>query len=165
MEGKGFGSAPISVTDTAVNLRDSRKQEAVRSPILDEYDEVWCVIDVEAPTPHESLDRAVFKARDHGLNVAISNPCFEFWYLLHFRRTSALMQTSADVMNALKRHYPQYKKNDPASFRMFDPLTDRAIANADAVLREKHYGEDLRKCNPSTHVHRLVRRLQEIADG
>lgn len=163
--GKGFGSAAISVVDAAIELRSDRKRIARRSPTRVEYDSVWCVFDVEAPKDN-TLDNAFVKARDNGLKVALSNPCFEYWYLLHFERTSALMPTNDDVMKALKRHYPEYRKNNPESFRQeFDSRTELAITNAQGVLKEKHYGEDLRKCNPSTHVHRLVRRLREIAKG
>ena len=152
-----------------MNLRDSRKREAERSSIRVAYDEVWCVIDAEAPRHHESLDRAFSKAGAEDLKIALSNPCFEYWYLLHFEHTSTWMQTNSNVMEALKKHYPQHKKNDPVSFKMFDPLTNEAIVNAEGVLKEKHYeeehGDDRRECNPSTLVHRLVRRLKGIAKG
>ena len=165
VEGGEFGSAPISIVDTALALREERERKAARSSILVEYDEVWCVIDVEAPTPHDSLDRAFVKAKAQDLKLTLSNPCFEYWYLLHFERTSALMQTNRHVMDALKGHYPRYRKNDPASFRnTFSSRTEQAITHAEGVINEKHYGEDLRNCNPSTHVHRLVSRLRDIAN-
>jgi len=163
VEGEDCGSAPISVVNYAISLRDTRKESAPRSPLLVPYDAVWCVMDVEAPTPHQSLAAAIDKAGANGLKVALSNPMFEYWYLLHFERTSGLMQRNEDVIKRLREYCGRYKKNDPGFFEVVYPLTSTAIANSEAVLKEKHYGEDLRDCNPSTHVHRVVVHLQQIA--
>lgn len=163
VEGKGCGSAPISVVDAALQRRAQREQDARYSTTRTEYDVVWCIVDVEIP-PHTSLDRAFDKAKGNGLKLALSNPCFEYWYLLHFQRTSALMQSAKAVGDALKRHYGGYEKNNAASFQVFYPRTEEAIKHAKAVLREKHFGQDLRKCNPSTHVHRVVEHLKSIPE-
>ncbi len=43
------------------------------------------MIDTEAPTPHEGLDEALSLARKHGVRIALTNPCFELWLILHFK--------------------------------------------------------------------------------
>jgi len=159
IEGKMCGSAPISVVDYALSL----KKDAKRSPIKTEYDVIWCVIDVEAPTPHQSLDRAMDKSKANGLKIALSNPCFEYWYLLHFKKTSALMDSNEKVVKALRRYYHAYKKNDIKFFDVIYSKVDFAITNAKLVIKEKHYGKDLRNCNPSTDVHKIVEHLRDIA--
>src|SRR5262245_35151419 len=60
--------------------------QVVREAIggLSEYDQVWCVFDVEAPQPHARLHEAVELATARGVRCGISNPCFEFWLILHF---------------------------------------------------------------------------------
>jgi len=163
VEGEDCGSSPISVVDYAISLREERARQAQQSLPVVPYDAVWCVMDVEAPTPHKSLAAAIDRARANGLKIALSNPMFEYWYLLHFEKTSALMQDNRHLLSRLKKHWRQYKKNDPDFFEVVYPLTTTAIENSEAVLREKHYGEDLRDCNPATHVHRVVVHLQEIA--
>lgn len=163
VEGEGCGSSPISVVNHAISLRDTRVEDADHSPILVPYDVIWCVMDVEAPKAHQSLAAAIDKARANGLGVALSNPTFEYWYLLHFERTSALMQSNKHLFDKLKKHCSKYKKNDPSFFELVYPLTSTAVANSQGVLKEKHYGEDLRDCNPSTHVHLVVLHLQQIA--
>ena len=120
------------------------------------YDHVWCVVDVDQ---HESLDQAFDRARANSLSLAITNPCFEYWYILHFERTSRLFSSTSDVLTRLRRHYSAYTKNHAGTFAVVYPMTEQAIRNAEGVIREKGYGEDLRKCNPSTHVHRLVKLL------
>jgi len=163
VEGERCGSAPISVVDHAISLRSEREAEAKQSAIAVPYDVIWCVMDVEAPKPHVSLAAALDKAKANGLDVALSNPTFEYWYLLHFEKTSALMQSNKVLMKKLKKHHSKYKKNDPGFFEVVYPRTAEAIKNSKSVLKEKHYGDDLRDCNPSTHVHCVVEHLQGIA--
>ncbi|WP_130798377.1 RloB family protein [Streptomyces otsuchiensis] len=52
------------------------------------YDEVWCVIDVESP-PHARLHEALALARGENIRVALTNPCFDLWILLHFSDVTA----------------------------------------------------------------------------
>jgi hypothetical protein len=161
--GQKEGSAPINIINQAIEQRILRKKQAQTSISLAEYDKVWCVIDVEAPKPHASLNRACDKGRANGLKLALSNPCFEFWYLLHFEKTGAPMQSNEELLKRLKRHCPKYRKNDPDFFYSVFPHIKKAITHANQVICERHYSSDLRTCNPSTHVHLVVKDLQKIA--
>src|SRR5699024_8412314 len=79
----GRHGEPYGLVNAALKHRDSphrrRRQQG------GEYDEVWCVVDVEAPEPHGSLDQAARLAKQNGIKIAYVNPCFEFWLLLHQR--------------------------------------------------------------------------------
>ncbi|AWL39880.1 RloB family protein [Streptomyces sp. SM18] len=87
----GEHGEPKSVVRAAIE----HKKRAARSPQdrWTEYDEVWCVLDVEAPTPHAGLSDALRLAERHGIEVALTNPCFELWIMLHFTEVSGY-QTS-----------------------------------------------------------------------
>lgn len=154
----GCGASPSKVVERA--LVEKRKNN---------YDLVWCVFDVEAPTPHHDLDEAWQMAlgKSH-LKVIITNPCFEYWFLLHYRKTAQLMNSNEDVYRLLVKEYPDFEKaNDNIiSYLMADEKTTAAINNAKAIIVEKNYvcdfGYDLRKCNPSTHVHFLVQELNTL---
>lgn len=56
---------------------------AVERAAEDEVDECWCVFDVEWPRHHPHLAQAIQLADEHGVRLAISNPCFELWLILH----------------------------------------------------------------------------------
>ena len=160
----GEGAAPINVVDHAIELREERKGVAKRSLTKVEYEVIYCVFDVEAPTPHESLANAVIKAKDNKFEVILSNPCFEYWYILHFRKTSAPFNSSQDVKSALREEHPDYNESDTTIFDVVYPKTDDAIKHSKEVLNEQHNdAEDLRDCNPSTHVHKIVEYLQNTA--
>lgn len=157
------GSAPISVVDRAIELRDRRAGEATSSTVLTEYDMVYCIIDVEAPVPHPSLDQAIDKARGNELVAILSNPCFEYWYLLHFEKTAALMNSNEQLIRALKAHVPSYTKGGSEIHELVFPNTDDAIRHATQIISEKMYGPNLKNCNPSTHVHLVVKKLKELS--
>jgi hypothetical protein len=61
----------------------------------DEVDECWCVFDVEWPKNHPNLAQALQLAKDHGIRLAVSNPCFELWLILHFEDQTAFPVTDA----------------------------------------------------------------------
>jgi len=156
----GEGAAPISVVNRAVELREERKRIAKNSLIKAVYEIIYCVFDVEAP-PTESVARAVDKAKANKLEVILSNPCFEYWYILHFRKTSAPFNTSQDAKSALRREHPAYSAGDTTIFDVVYPNSRDAIKHSKEVLKEQHNdAEDLRHCNPSTHVHKIVEHLQ-----
>ncbi len=163
--GGNGGSAPITIVDSAVALKLAREILAKNSVIHREYDYVWCVIDVEAPHPHESLYRACNKATDNGLRMALSNPCFEYWYLLHFEKTCKLFVSNYDVIHDLKQHFAKYSKINADIFEDIYLKTDQAIKWAKEILRETGCNDDPRNHNSSTTVHKLVEILKQIAEN
>ena len=68
------GWAPLKRVGYA---RDLKRRQPRRNP---EFDEIWCVFDVDA---HRDVNSAVAEARDADIQVAVSNPCFELWLVLH----------------------------------------------------------------------------------
>lgn len=157
------GGAPISVVDRAIELRERRERNASSSTVQAEYDMVYCIMDVEAPLPHPSLDQAIDKAKGNGLVVILSNPCFEYWYLLHFEKTATLMNSNDQLIRALKDHVQSYTKGGSEIHELVFPKTDDAIRHATQIIREKMYGQNLKNCNPSTHVHRVVKKLKRLS--
>lgn len=75
-------------------------KEAEKRNSRSDYDEVWCVFDVDT---HGSLQQAIDLASGLGYRCAISNPCFEVWLIWHiadFRRHA----TSEEAQRELSRH-------------------------------------------------------------
>ncbi|WP_235433786.1 RloB family protein [Protofrankia sp. BMG5.30] len=60
-----------------------------------EVDECWCVFDVEWPKNHPNLTEAVDLARAHDIGLAVSNPCFELWLILHHQDYNRSADTAA----------------------------------------------------------------------
>ncbi len=120
-------------------------------------DSAWVVFDTDSNS-QERLDSAQKLAKASTLNLAMSNPCFELWYLLHFEdRTSPL--SKEELYLRLRDHIPGYKKNQDY-FDLLSPHRDRAIQRAAAL--DAPYDKPLsRSANPLTGVWRLVRELEK----
>jgi len=70
------GCAPLTLVENArVDVRESSR----RNSAID-FDEIWCVFDVDA---HPNLNQAREEARQSRIRTAVSNPCFELWLILH----------------------------------------------------------------------------------
>ena len=53
-----------------------------------DFDEIWCVFDTDK---HENLKEALVEAEQGNINVALSNPCFELWLVLHAKEQTAFI--------------------------------------------------------------------------
>jgi len=152
--GSQCGSDPVSVVQYAKN----RKEEY-------DYDEIWCVFDTErfSQKGPRKFSQALNMAAANGVLLAISNPCFEYWFLLHFVRCGNSLSTGKRACDKLKKYLPSYEKGN-SLFAQLYPLTDTAIANAKDVLRTQWHSEpDYMKRDPSTEVFKVVELLRDIA--
>ena len=118
-----------------------------------EYDEVWCVFDIDS---HPLVPDAKQQARDNKIELAISNPCFELWAVLHYQDQHAHIET-AKLRELCRRHMPRYKKRLP--FLELFPHIEEAIRRAEE-LEQMHEARGTAGENPSTGVHRLVRSIR-----
>lgn len=151
------------IPKTLVERAAERKREAEREAKSqrDEfllYDEVWCVFDVD---DHPKLADARQQARDNGIQLAVSNPCFEIWALLHFRDQTAYIQRQA-VRSRLKKHLPDYEKELP--FAQLKSHYEDAVRRAEK-LEERCERDGCPGANPSTGVHRLSERIRAEGRG
>jgi hypothetical protein len=110
-----------------------------------EFDEVWCVVDVD----DFDIEAARTLAERHGIELVVSDPCFEVWLLLHHQDCGGHLARCVEATNRLRRHLPGYTKGG-ADFGNF------AAGLEVAVKRAKGLGGG---GNPSTGVWRLVERL------
>jgi hypothetical protein len=113
------------------------------------YDEVWCVLDVDE---HPKLHEARQLANARGIELAISNPCFELWLLLHFRESPGAQHRHA-LQNMMKQFIVSYDKHldfDLLSSGVVD-ATRLARRLADDAQEEGESGR-----NPTTGVYLLT---------
>jgi len=121
-------------------------------------DIVWCVLDAD-DHQQKKLDKAV-EIADGNVRMALSAPCFELWFLLHFDLPGMRM-TSGEAVDALKERIPEYGK-DLDVFDVLEPLRECALKNATRLARGKDAGHPCIDDNPQTMVHILVAEILEI---
>jgi hypothetical protein len=142
----------------AVNLRRKQSQEPDALP----YEEVWSVFDREATNEPDDFPAAIQRANREQLALAISNPCFEYWYLLHYRETDRPFQDADEVVETLRNNdcLPGYQKSQDVFERLLEHR-EQALERAERLYERHRDRERDRFPNPSTLVQRLVRRLIE----
>jgi hypothetical protein len=114
------------------------------------YDHVWCVFDVDE---HPHIPDAKQQARDNGIELAISNPCFELWLLLHFQDQRSCIDRSA-LHHECVKHLPEYEKRIP--FAKVHPNYQEAVRRAHALRAWQESRGCAEDTNPWTVVHELT---------
>lgn len=106
---------------------------------------------------HLKIPDARQQARDNDIKLAISNPCFELWVLLHFQDQTASIPRNK-LRAQLKKHIPQYGKLIP--FEAICELYEDARARAEE-LNKTHQRNGIEGDNPSTDVYLLTERIKK----
>lgn len=165
VEGEGFQSAPLAVVRYAIGLRDERNKEIRRGATNESrFDEIWCVFDTESEPFSESFLAAVELAKKNRFHLVVSNPAFEFWYLVHYELTTRSFLDADEVIQQLKRYVPEYEKRSVPENGLFARLPT-AIANSEGVkdqLAEVYRGDFP---NPSTSVEKIVKSLIKMVEN
>jgi hypothetical protein len=136
-------------------------QEAIRQKQEREYDQVWCVFDLDS-FPSNNFNEALKIAKREGIKVAYSNEAFELWYLLHFHfiNTPIPRTDYRQKLSRLLGH--EYQKNSETMYTELESRQLNAIKNA-ARLLEQYSPSRPADDNPSTTVHVLVVELRKFA--
>lgn len=109
-------------------------------------DRAYCVFDTDfAKNKQEQITSAYDLANKTKKLIQIikSNPCIEFWFLLHFKNTSKQFASYSDVEKELKKFIPEYEKNKNY-FVMLKDKIQVATENAKKIekkhieIRKKH---------------------------
>ncbi|MGH3273537.1 MAG: RloB family protein [Streptosporangiaceae bacterium] len=108
VQARNGGWKPHDLVEMAVSARERAKAKG------EEVDEFWCVYDVEWPTNHPGLREAAEEARLNGVQIAVSNPCFEIWLILHFK---PLYGAWLDSQQAVKTRRARDGSSDKAWIR------------------------------------------------
>lgn len=115
----------------------------------DEYDEAWCVLDVDEFT---DLDQALREAERHDIGVALSNPCFEVWLLLHYTDHRKHAGSYDQLVPILNKHTPGGYSKTGLVFRHYEDGWREAVRRARKLAPE---GKE-REVNPSTGMWKLA---------
>jgi len=141
---------PFTLVELAKKLKQESDNKAKKQQ--DEnlaYDSVWCVFDIDE---HPRVDEAKEMARSKGIRLAISNPSFELWLILHLRESPGMMGRH-DILKELEKLVPGYNKH--IEFAKFEP------GYPEAVKRSKRLGHQAEIArtpghNPTTNVYELT---------
>jgi len=139
-----------------------RDKESKSNLQIVQYDEVWIVFDREGQNSpqRKKTKRVESGSRKKNIHLAYSDPCFEFWLLLHKINTTKPFPNCKSVINELKKVWDGYKKNIQFTSPDLENIPE-AIKNA-KKCREYHIKSN-GSGNPSTRVDILVENLNNTS--
>lgn len=146
-----FHGTPISLVEKAVEVKTEEERHEKRDRGR-AHDEIWCVFDVDE---HPHLEQASALAAANDINLAISNPCIELWFLLHFADQTAYIDRRAAQREA-RAHLKCSKDLDD---RALDLLAENFTLARERAQRldEKHHKDGTpTPGNPSSGAWRVV---------
>lgn len=72
---------------------------------------VYCVFDTDTDkSKDKQIKDAIVLAKQYGIQIITSNPCFEDWYLCHYKNTTSFLNNK-NVIIELKKYVKSYEKN------------------------------------------------------
>lgn len=140
-------------------------------PDREQFDEFWIVIDRDEVElkgkgfgghPEDNFLKTIKESKENGVEVACSNPCFEFWLVLHFeyRDTACsrldIQKKALEKVNSLLDKKEKLKSIDELKSRkdLFYIIKDNL--NTARINAEKLSENEKQKENPSTGMYLLM---------
>ncbi len=158
-------NSPMGIFTHAKEVYEQSKEQD------DPYDQVYCVFDRDT---HESFEEALNKIKNtENFEAITTNPCFEFWLLLHFKYTSAAykQKDKKSVGDQAKHELKQldvftnYKKGQKDIYLLCKENLSIAITNAKQLRKEMEDSVSQKNnpqidANPWTNFDMLVEAIQ-----
>lgn len=119
----------------------------------DRGDRGFIVLDLDCDDRKGRLIKKLEKESEIA-HFVVSNPCFEVWFLLHFRYSTHAFSSGAEVIRELRRFITDYEKNREVN-GILAGHTDSAYENAKKLVRyfeENGAQWPSNECNPRTDV-------------
>lgn len=158
------GSSPRNVVDVARrNYKEDKKNGGL-------FDQVYCVFDKDKHSTYRAALDIIRREKKRGkrgcpIHAVTSVPCFEFWILLHFTKTTKNFDTGhgsicKNVITDLKKYIPAYEKGEIKKiYQLVKESTSQAMTRAKQVEQHCKSG---RTDMPSTKVYALVEYLKKL---
>lgn len=159
-----FKNAPVAVKFPKAIHPDRRNpaavlkrfQKAMRTEDFRKRDEAWIMVDVDTWGNEELAELLAWVKSDFRHHLAISNPKFELFLVMHFERGNGCT-TPQKVDATLKRYWPRYDKRVNATHFSLDEVK----AAVEAARMKRAGCQDITPAPGMTDVHLLVERLIE----
>lgn len=146
------GTSPENVLRSAKEKQKLFKDEGIV--------QIYCLFDKD-DCDDEKFKKVITQCQKAGFVEAVSIPCYEYWLLLHLKKTNQPFKDAQECCETFRAEYnkkfkTQYSlKELKAKKSIFEDLKDNldaAIANADSLALEEN------GC-PYTNMHKVIKRV------
>lgn len=149
-------------TDPVKMMKQLIKEAREKGLSVKDGDRAFCIIDTDTDKEKQSQIDAACKMETDLVKVISSSPCFEEWFLCHYRWSTGY-QTSSAAVDELKARCPGYKKSSNIYLLIRDKQ-EIAIKNAkqlEQFHRDQGRSEHSVDSNPSSEMYKIVEFLMK----
>jgi hypothetical protein len=129
---------------------------------VDDGDLAICVFDVDENPPGRIVQAAEL-ARERGIMIALTNPCFEIWLALHYQEVHRPVDRR-EACALIKKHYPKYSKTGDLG----PVLVHREAATRRSRNIMDQVGAsgivDLIEHDPSSSMHLVLEAIEQLKE-
>ena len=151
-----YGMAPMTLVSRArEDIKRSRR--SARRHGSPDFDQIWCVFDVDN---HPDIPQALFEARQSDILVALSDPCFELWLVLHCEDQHAYIERSKIQRRASDLELIAGKNIPTKALQLLEDNYDEAKRRAQALSALHEGNGKSRQSNPSSDLWILVDKIR-----
>lgn len=155
---------PVTAKKPGVHGILARVRQSIESD--DDWDEIHCVLDIDdhfAEVKRVQKEFTRLQRDNLMMGLVRSDPCFEYWLLLHFEHTDAPFSNVAggktaaqQVIKRLRSYIPHYTKTGPTIFNDCCENVGKAVKGAGNHKVPRGEGR------PATEVGKFVARLLRL---
>lgn len=155
--------ASVTCTDPINIVKNTLRYMSINDISKENGDKIYCVFDGDynenGKDKQLEIKEAIKIAQENGIEVILSVPSFEIWFLLHFKYTTRCFSSNDELTEYLKRFIPNYDKNMNV-FSDLEGMMNNAINNSKKLkkhfnINEKDYISS-NEYNPSTDVYKVI---------
>jgi len=117
------------------------------------FDEIWCIFDYDR---HLDVVRAIQQAKQAGVRIALSNPCFELWLVLHAEEQNAEIEQRRIQQRCQELGLTDGKAIAGKAKEQLKAGYEAARRRAQALEKMHHESGRLKTSNPSSNVWQLT---------
>lgn len=168
---RGIEVIPVdsSHTDAVGIVRFAKKYIDEHDIDVELGDKCYCVFDSDPksnPNINEAFD-LIRGYRHKGLECIFSNPSFEIWFIMHYRKPpygKSADEVKRMVKNLVKKEKPEYKETTD----IFDILIDKQDKALNEALqlhksqKQVHTSVFSHGCNPYTNIFEFIMYIKEV---
>lgn len=126
-------------------------------------DSAFCIFDMDCNRDKEKqIKEALQIAKGHNIQLIISNPCFELWFLCHYIKTPKPYLSSNELLKDINKFIPNYEKAQEGIYQIIRERTSIAIQNAENLEKKalnNGYKKYAASFSPTTDMYKVARQI------
>ena len=126
-------------------------------------DLAFCLFDRDCNQDKElQIRQAMQIANKHNIEIIMSNPCFELWFICHFTSSPRYYASSAELCKDMNKFINGYSKSKEGIYSLLKDNLEIAISNAEALEKkalQAGYKKLTADFSPTTEMYKLAKSI------